>query len=272
MQAAILRVISVFVVVQACSNSSNPPDTSDRDGGASPDGSPSPSATPDGSPSPGATPGSASPSPGATGSPCIPDDEYDPTFQAFSVLDVSTETKDTACSTGLCLVNHFQGRVTCPYGQTAPGMGPEGPAGSPAATEKSSDGCVVPGMSASATSTAWQVTATNASVAGFSPGEVPPQITGVGAGDRTANKTVYCSCRCANPEGKTDDGATYCMCPESFICTQLVTSIGSADSAIAGAYCVLAGTTYDPAATDTGETCAASVTDASQKGYCPVQR
>jgi hypothetical protein len=199
------------------------------------------------------------------GAPCVPNDESGPTFQAFSVLGVSLAKGVVACATGACLVNHFQGRVTCPYGQTEPGMGPKGPNGSPAAAESSQNGCKTPGASLS------PVTATNMSVAGFPAGAVPAQITGTGAGDRTANKTVYCSCRCANPEGKTDDGASYCTCPGGFSCTQLVTAIG-ADDDMAGAYCVLAGTTYEPATTDTADVCTATATDVTERGYCPVQR
>ena len=55
------------------------------------------------------------------GDPCIPDEEYDPTFQAFSLDDVNVESKSYVCLTRLCLVNHFQGRVTCPYGQATSG-------------------------------------------------------------------------------------------------------------------------------------------------------
>jgi hypothetical protein len=212
--------------------------------------------------------GSAAP----LGAACIPDEEYDPSFQGFAVEDISTESKAFECASSLCLVNHFQGRVTCPYGQTAPGMGPKGPASSPAATEKSEDGCIVPGTSPSGSPATWQVTATNVSIAAFAAGEVPSQITGLGVGDRTANKTVYCSCRCANVDGKTDDGATYCACPDGFACTELITSIGTQDDTVSGAYCMLAGTGYSPATTDTANVCDATVTDPSAPGYCPVQR
>ena len=33
---------------------------------------------------------------------------------------------------------------------------------------------------------------------------------------RKADNAVYCSCRCANGYGKTDDGFKYCTCPDGF--------------------------------------------------------
>src|SRR5580658_2875002 len=56
---------------------------------------------------------------GGVGDPCIPEEEYDPCFQGFSINVVSAETKSFQCLTRVCLVNHFQGRVSCPYGQNA---------------------------------------------------------------------------------------------------------------------------------------------------------
>jgi hypothetical protein len=206
----------------------------------------------------------------AIGEACLPGEESDTTFQGFSVDDVSIEAKTGGCGSNVCMLNHFQGRTTCPYGQTAPGVGPVGPAGSPAAIVDSEDGCALPGTTPKATSTAWQVKATNVSVAGFAAGAVPAQIVGVGAGDRTANKTVYCSCRCANLEGKTDDGASYCTCPTGLACTPLVSPIVPGDPT-AGSYCALEGTTYSAATTDTASICDAMVTDTLQPGYCPVQ-
>jgi hypothetical protein len=221
---------------------------------------------------------SAAPGCAATGvgDPCTPDDEYDATFQGFSVLDVSTESKSYVCLSRLCLVNHFQGRVTCPYGQTAPGVGPAGPAKdasgnqTPAAAVSSQDGCSVPGTSPGSAGSL--ISATNASVAGFGPGAVPAQVTGTGAGDRTSNKTVYCSCRCANIDGNTNDGANYCACPDNYTCTPLVTSIGANDDPeLTGSYCVLNGTAYNAALVNTANVCDPTATASGAAGYCPIQ-
>src|SRR5512147_3145065 len=58
-------------------------------------------------------------SPGGVGDPCIPEDEYYPGFAGYGVEEVNVEAMSFQCETRLCLVNHFQGRVTCPYGQTS---------------------------------------------------------------------------------------------------------------------------------------------------------
>jgi hypothetical protein len=53
------------------------------------------------------------------GDPCIPEDEYNPDFAGFKVSEENIESRSFQCSTRICLVNHFQGRVTCPLGQDA---------------------------------------------------------------------------------------------------------------------------------------------------------
>ncbi len=96
------------------------------------------------------------------GDPCVPEDEYTPTFSAFSAAEVSTESRSFQCQSRLCLVNHFQGRVSCPYGQSAAG---------------GADGCKLPGSDDPVNAL------------------VKPQLL-----ERRADDAVYCSCRCAGPE------------------------------------------------------------------------
>jgi hypothetical protein len=146
------------------------------------------------------------------GASCVPSEEEAATFSGFSVTEVGLGSKTSACATQVCLVNHFQGRTTCPYGQNASGQGPG-----------TTQGCSVP-------ETRDPVTV-----------EVPPQLS-----CRKAAEAVYCSCRCANADGKTDDGATYCSCPDTMACVQLVAALGDNESlnSIAGAYCVKTGTEY----------------------------
>ena len=57
---------------------------------------------------------------GGIGDPCIPEDEYNAGFAGFKVTEENIESRSFQCSTRICLVNHFQGRVTCPFGQKAP--------------------------------------------------------------------------------------------------------------------------------------------------------
>jgi hypothetical protein len=94
------------------------------------------------------------------GDPCVPEDEYSPTFSGFAVGEVSTESRSFQCQSRLCLVNHFQGRVSCPYGQN-----------------EGARTCKVEGSADSVTAT------------------VKPQLL-----DRRADDAVYCSCRCAGPD------------------------------------------------------------------------
>jgi hypothetical protein len=152
------------------------------------------------------------------GDPCVPESEYDKSFLGFSQSEVSVESKSFQCETRLCLVDHFQGRVSCPYGQ-----GIDGGANAPA------KGCVTPGTGVAVDgkdSNGLTVDSTKQAL-------VEPQCV-----DRTATNAVYCSCRCANANGGTDDGANYCKCPDGFSCTQLVPSLGAADQGLTGAYCV----------------------------------
>ncbi|MCA9645356.1 MAG: hypothetical protein KC492_31910 [Myxococcales bacterium] len=162
------------------------------------------------------------------GEPCVPHDENNSKFSGFSADEVSVETGTPACQTQLCLINKFQGRVTCPYGAT----GTEGE-------------CPLPGTDPNSSDPADKV-----SVA------VAPQLV-----DRREDDAVYCSCRCANSDGRTDDGAAYCACPTGFSCEQLLGDVGVGDSAsIAGGYCVKAGTNQapsGPSCSETAQNCAA---------------
>ncbi len=161
--------------------------------------------------------GSASES---VGNPCVPLIENDATFGGFQEREVNVESGSPSCATSVCLINHFRGRVSCPYGQTVDGMGPSG-----------ASACKTPSKGEAVTGSG-----------GSSPKKslVPAQCV-----DRAANRAVYCSCRCANGSGRTDDGQQYCSCPDGFACTSLVTSIGPSTSDLAGSYCVKNGTVYD---------------------------
>lgn len=57
---------------------------------------------------------------GGIGDPCIPEDEYNAAFAGFKVTEENIESRSFQCSTRICLVNHFQGRTTCPEGQAPP--------------------------------------------------------------------------------------------------------------------------------------------------------
>jgi hypothetical protein len=65
--------------------------------------------------------------------------------------------------------------------------------------------------------------------------------------DREAGDTVYCSCRCANSDGKTDDGANYCTCPDGYSCSQLISPTGTGNEGLTGAFCIKKGSDYTAA-------------------------
>src|SRR6478609_1182648 len=62
--------------------------------------------------------------PGGVGDPCIPEDEYGLTFPGYNAKEVNVESKSFQCETRVCLGNHFQGRVSCKYGQADPAGDP----------------------------------------------------------------------------------------------------------------------------------------------------
>ena len=165
-------------------------------------------AAPDGA----CVPSDAAPAAAPVGAPCVPNGEKNPEFSGFSLYDLDREFGGPECASQLCLINKFNGRVSCPYGQNASGQGPDG-----------TPGCKAPGS--------------------CDPVTVPitPQCA-----TRTAADAVYCSCRCANADGKTDDGATYCTCPGTMTCSLTVPPFGDAGPvAQGGTYCVKANTELD---------------------------
>jgi hypothetical protein len=56
---------------------------------------------------------------GGVGDPCTPEAEAHPDFGGFALTQEYIESRSFQCSTRVCLVNHFQGRVSCPLGQAA---------------------------------------------------------------------------------------------------------------------------------------------------------
>ncbi len=54
------------------------------------------------------------------GDPCTPEDEFKEGFPGFTLQSAFIESRSFQCQTRLCLVNHFQGRSSCPRGQAQP--------------------------------------------------------------------------------------------------------------------------------------------------------
>jgi hypothetical protein len=199
------------------------------------------------------------------GDPCTPAREYDPTFLGFDPGEVNVESKSFQCQTRLCLANHFRGRVSCPYGQTKTGGFPGG--GTAPFTDSNGNTVGACGIPGSKSDNAGNVQPSGDAVIGdTTPGSAVGALVKAQCIDRTADKAVYCSCRCGNNEGRTDDGAVYCKCPDGFTCQQhLVTPIGPTDTGLTGAYCVKNNYAYDPVTScpDNGPEC-----DEAHKSQC----
>ncbi len=172
------------------------------------------------------------PQSGGIGDACTPDKEYDPKFRGFSQDGVYAESRSFSCQSRICLVNHYRGRTSCPNGQDENGDGQPGKKGT---DNEDGTGCKVPGTTKLIVGDKSEENAQGKSC-------VPPQCE-----DRKAVDSVFCSCRCANVEGKTDDGANYCECPENFACEQLVASTGlGGNEGLSGGYCTKVGKGYKP--------------------------
>jgi hypothetical protein len=167
------------------------------------------------------------------GDPCVPEAEYSPAFLDFKFTEVNVESKSYQCQTRLCLANHFQGRVTCPYGQD--------PSGTTAFGSMKGSPCLTPiGQKVDGIDPATGTydnpcsgTATDCNAA------VLPNCK-----DRTGTNAVYCSCRCMDVDGNRPSDQVFCDCPTGFTCTQLVTSINQGNEGLTGGYCVKNGTQY----------------------------
>jgi len=198
----------------------------------------------------------------AIGAACIPSQELSTTFLGFDEREVAVDEGNVACGSGVCLVNHFRGRVSCPYGQnttaTSALLSPTGmnePCKGTTPGDQNS-ACCTPGSD--------KPVLASQDVGSAMPmhSEIEPECD-----DRQSAKTVTCSCRCANAAGKTDDGAQYCSCPGGFACTQVVPELKVGDP-LAGAYCIANGSAYDSLTSCTGTAGCDPTNTTGQPSYC----
>ena len=152
-----------------------------------------------------ALPGHGESANAALGDLCIPADEYLHTFSSYSESEVTIVSGTGACASGICLVNHFRGRVSCPYGQTE----------EQAATDPQ---CFLPGSNVAVT--------------------VPVEAQLL---DRRADIAAVCSCRCDGPgDGPFCTCGEGMECKRLVEPIGL-----PGDEHLAGSYCIPAGTAYD---------------------------
>jgi hypothetical protein len=158
---------------------------------------------------------------GGVGDPCIPEDEYTSTFSGFGSKEANVESRSFQCETRVCIANHFNGRVSCPYGQKLDDSGN---------VKEGYSRCHIPSSTDDVTV------------------DVDPQYL-----NRRSDTTVYCSCRCEGP----DKNAVYCQCPSGYDCLPLVPDLNLGQAQLVGKYCLKSGTAYS--GTDTGNYCVSSV-------------
>jgi hypothetical protein len=162
--------------------------------------------------------GGSSDAPRSIGEPCLPFEEQHPMFNGYGLTEVTLDTGNPGCDSGLCVVNHFQGRVSCPYGQTSEQAG--------AAPQ-----CFVPGSNLSIT--------------------VPVDAQRLA---RPASDTVVCSCRCDGPGAGPFCACPGDMTCAPLI-QDLGLPL---NEDVVGSYCVPKGTVYDPTANVSPELCDAA--------------
>lgn len=199
---------------------------------------------------------------GGVGDPCTPEDEYQPTFSGFAAKEVNIESRSFQCETRVCLVNHFRGRVSCPLGQDSTLAGKAKTYADARATNsatKLSDTfssaeaeqlCPIPGSSGDRA----EVVTTS----------VAPQCA-----TRTAEKAVYCSCRCDGP----DKDARYCECPSGFVCTpfpelDLGAAVAQGSGNLTGSYCVKRDDVDNPDSSPTLKALGTCTDDANPADKC----
>lgn len=171
---------------------------------------------------------------GGVGDPCVPEDEYNTDFAGFKVTEENIESRSFQCQTRICLVNHFQGRVSCPFGQ---GVAHGDPKTLGCQTSTSTDAdkdkpCCIPGTDTPVdVEVCGQCSLTSKRDARNDPGHSP--------------QAVYCSCRCDVADGEPPDpNFNFCECPTGYTCSQIRPNVGLGDKQLTGKYCIKDGTEF----------------------------
>ena len=145
---------------------------------------------------------------------CFLGDEAAMGFTSYDLTEVALAQNPLDCGsapTEFCMGYHFQGRATCPYGQTQQEIDTL-PGDDPAR-------CRMADLEGNVTN-----------VASEFPAE--PQIV-----ERRAERFIYCTCQCEGGDPNLD----YCSCPSGWECLSPV-DIGG----LLAKYCVKTSTPYDP--------------------------
>lgn len=124
----------------------------------------------------------------AVGSECTPRSESAAQFSGFKITEDTLELNAPECGGGHCMINHFQGRVSCPLGQPAPtdGAGEHGCVPEPAGDGEWGRGSCVTGFTC-------RPVASTSAVCDPAEGE-EADIFCANVGQGPCNEGGYCEC------------------------------------------------------------------------------
>jgi len=144
------------------------------------------------------------------GDPCIPEDEFNPTYGQSVADDLVIDVNSVQCETRVCLRHYFRGRVSCPFGNGAIG----GQTGKCQAVEKKRGLYTLDGT---------QNGTLCCPILGDVEEKAVTRPVDAQCNERKANDSVYCSCRCDVPDDPDIDRekVTLCKCPTGFTCKPL---------------------------------------------------
>ena len=199
------------------------------------------------------------------GSPCVPRYEYDPRFPGFDVARESLETGALQCGRGVCLVNHFQGRVSCPQGQATTDIQP--------CSGLSDTSCGAGAKCVEAQTLAPQCTCDptkpgdcDAACSGVQGTSCDPKLKVCGCHTNATVNGIELSCALADP---SCHGTTCLSVLKSYLCHKPgnCQSAGAADNG-GGKQCCIPGTDTPTGVPVCGQCDASSHRDAADAVYC----
>jgi hypothetical protein len=205
---------------------------------------------------------------GGVGDPCTPEDEYSSTFSGFNVDEENIESRSFQCSTRLCLVNHFQGRVSCPLGQDATNL-------VSCATDKTAC-ATLPGNKSCIKSEVYSPTCLTVCPAGEPDCTLTPCPTGLSCNNDLGICTcsaatmiggIDYTCELSNGTGSPEVLVSY-LCHESGACQTIA---GGATSANSDKDCCIPGTDNPVSVSVCGQCNVSSKRDANDAVYCTVR-
>lgn len=161
------------------------------------------------------------------GDPCTPEGELDPNGGGAYIGDTSLDVASTSCDSRVCLAFHFQGRVTCPFGngQRTGQVGTCSPVPD------------FPGLYTLDGAVSGELCCPVQGDVSQTPLHLPVEAQ---CSAKRAIDSVYCSCRCDVPAGVDRATTNLCACPSGFACVPILEE-PALPSGVRGSYCLRQG-------------------------------